>query len=80
MGSPVKQKYKEGVQHEILTNYYLSKYDKYMSNYRDREVPTIQPAIQQYRSIQHNNPNVKRKNFKELILEKKASREGYGSR
>lgn len=38
MGSPTKEKFKEGVQQEILTNYYLSKYDKFMSRMNERKV------------------------------------------
>lgn len=38
MGSPTKQKLRDSVQHEMLTNYYLNKYQKAMSKLTDKRV------------------------------------------
>ena len=38
MGSPTKEKFREGVQQEILTNYYMSRYDKVMSRMNEKKV------------------------------------------
>ncbi len=38
MGSPTKEKFREGVQQEILTNYYMSRYDRVMSRMNEKKV------------------------------------------
>ena len=65
MGSPTKEKFREGVQQEILTNYYMSRYDKIMSRMNEKKVETV---FAEWLPSQGTAKNPKRKNFKELIL------------
>ena len=61
MESPTKKKFKKAVQEEILTNYYLSKYDRYMGKSSPKYSSNIpHPSKDKYAS---NN----RKNFKHAI-------------
>ena len=61
MGSPSKKKFKKALQDEILTNYYLSKYDRYMSQSNANYSSTISNPSKD--KTEHKG----RKNFKQAI-------------
>lgn len=59
-----KKKFTEAVQHEMLTNYYLSRYDRFMSSYSPNSRP---PPTHPH----HPQPSSKeRKNFKMVIRQR----------
>lgn len=61
MGSPSKKKFKKALQDEILTNYYLSKYDRFMSNTNANYSSNISNPSRD------KTDNKGRKNFKQAI-------------
>lgn len=65
MQSPTKKKFQKAVQDEILTNYYLSKYDRFMGNSN----PNYPSSITHSSKEKHSSKN--RKNFKLAIKERK---------
>ena len=44
MGSPTKKKFHQAVQQEILTNYYLNKYDRFMTRFNNGQYSPKPPG------------------------------------